>query len=287
MAAQEPATPANAGDGTTLWSLTREAWTIAPQLLRKLALVLWGVGLAGMAVSVTADVMGWWGNLSFTENLVSEVISSFIALPIALLVINRLSAYQLEVSLRPRQEARMVVARRRTLQAVVGLRRTLSVIRDDVKANTERLVDATQLVQDDLADAVTAAGATANLARLTDTSEWHILEAAIAPVRIGSQHLEVALTELNNSTDITEDIDEFNEHSSALQSSLSQLRRTMDRDHALFAESRVVTVEETTTRKLRNAAINYMKNLLHLIEQCDAVEALLVEVTEPHHDVMP
>lgn len=286
MAAQEPATPVSAGDGTTLWSLTREAWTIAPRLLRKLALVLWGVGLAAMAVSITADVMGWWGNLSFTENLVSEVISSLIALPIALLVINRLSAYQLEVSLRPRLEARMLVARQRTLQAVVGLRRTLSVIRDDVKANTERLVDGTQLVRGDLADAVAAAEAAANLARLTDTSEWHILEAAIAPVRIGSQHLEVALTEFNNSTDITEDIDEFNEHSSALQSSLSQLRRTMDRDHALFAESRVVTVEETTTRKLRNAAINYMKNLLHLIDLCDAVEALLVEVTEPHRDVM-
>src|SRR6266576_694710 len=85
----------------TIGKLVAKSWREAPGMLRGLSMWMWAVAGIAAAVSIWADVNGHWKKLSFTLNLVSEAISAFFAVPVFLLVVSQISAYQTEEAARP------------------------------------------------------------------------------------------------------------------------------------------------------------------------------------------
>jgi hypothetical protein len=235
------------------------SWRTAPPVLRKLALWVWGVGLVAAAGSITIDVQGRWTNLPFLTNLLSETISAAIALPIALLVVSQLAAYQVEELARPRREERVHDAREQMVRVVGDLRNCVFGLREEATAATDAFIRAIRPAAFDL-PAIKAAAR--DMHATMDANESALLERFAAPVRIYGTYLHSALVDRNRSGGYTEDIVELERLSSELGLALAHHERVIERGGRLFGER----FERERVEQLRDAALEYLRTIDRLMD---------------------
>ncbi|MGY0236891.1 SCO2521 family protein [Longispora urticae] len=95
--------------------LTR-TWSETSLGIRVGSILMWTLGLAIAGVGVLADIRDWWSGLQFTVNLVSSLAGAFIGIPIALMVIQRISARETR---RHQRHERVVQAALRSMDDLV------------------------------------------------------------------------------------------------------------------------------------------------------------------------
>ena len=192
------------GGEVTVRTLVLSAWQTAPPVLRRLALWSWALSLVGVAATISFDMHGFLSDWPFATNLLSQVISAGIALPIALLVVSQLAAYHVEETTRPRLEARVRASRTRMADAIQTLHRHIETVEREATGATNDFVRAVHIEPGDEADAaeidlaqVNAAAATAR--SVLDASEWVLFQRLIQPVRLYCSQLHDALIERSRS----------------------------------------------------------------------------------------
>jgi len=72
-------------------------WRDYNPALRAAAITLWLFGIAFAMLGALGDSRGWWAGRPFATNLVSSLVGACFGIPIALIVIQRLAANQLEM----------------------------------------------------------------------------------------------------------------------------------------------------------------------------------------------
>jgi hypothetical protein len=75
----------------------RRFWHSFSWPLRQAALLLWTLGCSLLMLGWQGDRAGWWATRPFATNLVSSLASACFGIPVALLVLQRLSATQADV----------------------------------------------------------------------------------------------------------------------------------------------------------------------------------------------
>jgi len=230
---------------------------------------------------VAADTRNWWGSLSFTTNLVSELIGSLIALPFALLVIDKLAAYQLEEAARPLLEAKVRTARNRALAAVRQMRNDISAIEADVTGATNQFVRGIQASEDGIADIDMANEAAEILRSLMDPTEWTMFERSVTPLRHYGRYLQTVLAERYHNGEAADEIEEVVRLTTEMQSAVSQHRRIMERGQIMFARRPAVSATNRQRQlTLRDTAITYVKSVDRVLASCDEIEAYLTLTPE-------
>jgi hypothetical protein len=68
------------------------AWSDAGSGVRTASLVMWTLGLITTAAGVVGDVREWWGDLPFLTNLLSSLAGTLMGIPLALLVVHRITS---------------------------------------------------------------------------------------------------------------------------------------------------------------------------------------------------
>jgi hypothetical protein len=251
----------------TIGTLVLSAWRTAPPMLRTFSTWVWTVASIAAAGSVWADFAGYWGRLSFTPNLVSEAISAAFAVPIALLVVSQLAAYQTEEAARPRLEARVRAARTQVASAVEALRDHTEITERDVTGAVNDFVraarpDARDIEPDQVVDAARM------MHSLTDSTEWIMLERYVAPVRLYGTYLHNALVDRNRDGVFAQDIVELARLTGELGSAVSHHKRIMDKGQALYGR-RLTAVNGNRINELRDMALEYLKSIDRMQELCD------------------
>jgi hypothetical protein len=70
----------------------REVWAETSPGLRGASLLMWAAAAAGTAAGVIGDQNGWWDTHAFLTNLASSLVAALFGVPLALIVIRRISA---------------------------------------------------------------------------------------------------------------------------------------------------------------------------------------------------
>jgi hypothetical protein len=94
----------------------RVTWKEASPGLRGSAILLWALGTVIGLIGLLGDVLGWWDGLSFLTNLVSSLTGAMIGIPIAVIILQRITAKHAQR-----------LAQAATRQRVAGLAGTFSV----------------------------------------------------------------------------------------------------------------------------------------------------------------
>jgi hypothetical protein len=258
-----------------MWALLTTSWRGAPPMLRRLAVWLWTVAALGAAASITVDVENWWGTLSFTTNLLSELIAAMFALPIALLVVNRLADYQEEMAARPRLEARVRAARRHLNTVVEKLHSHVKMMETDATAAANELVGA--VGGTDL-DSVNMAAR--SMHALMD-AESFLSQRLIALVRIYGTYLTAALADLHNVVsqqggdgDFADDIVELAQLSSDLDATVRHHNLIVNQGQQLFGHRPALArYDRGLMSELRAAASAYVRSFDSMLRVCAELEA--------------
>jgi hypothetical protein len=265
-------------DRVTVRALVKSAWETAPPVLRTLALWIWSIAFAAMAVLISFDILGWWGDLSFTTNLLSGAISGMIALPIALLVVSRLAAYQVEEANRPRLEARVLTARGRMTEAVRALRHHIETMEGDAAAAADALVQAIRAHPDGDANFGESELAKVNQAARavrseTDASEWELFQRLIAPVRAHATRLHDALVERSGDSESTDDAMELAKLANELEVAVGTHNSVLSQSQRLFGRRPAVSAyDRRLINELRDAALAYVKSIDRMLGLCRELE---------------
>lgn len=263
-------------DDVTIWSLIVTSWRAAPLVMRRFALRVWAVALAAAVLCVAADLAGLWGRLSFTTNLISELISALSAFPLALLIINSLAAYQIEEAARPRLEAKVQAARARTITAVGAMRERIVEVERELIIATNDFVRAVRPTADGVTDLALANEAAQMLCGLMDAAEWTVFYRTLTPVQHYGLVLQNALMERSRDGILALDIEELARLSGELQSAVFQHRRTMEKGQGLFSRRPAVHLDNRIRHsELRDAALEYVKSIDRLLGLCDEIDGYL------------
>lgn len=84
------------GSAKALLPLVRETWSALEPPLRRLCQLLAGIGFVLLLAGIAADVLGAWGPLSYSTNIVAGVTTAAFGVPLAVLVLGALYAQQAE-----------------------------------------------------------------------------------------------------------------------------------------------------------------------------------------------
>src|SRR5690349_19203318 len=103
---------------STIPSLISSAWRTAPPVLRRFAYWMWGLGLLAVILAIIADMQDRWGGLQFVTNILAELTCGLFALPLALVIITRLTDYQVKELERTRLDARYDAALQQLTESV-------------------------------------------------------------------------------------------------------------------------------------------------------------------------
>jgi hypothetical protein len=261
----------------TIRTLVTSAWRTAPPVLRRFAFWSWLVGLASVAAAVAVDVTGGWPDLPVTMNLLSDVISALIAVPIALLVVSQLAAYQVEETTRPQLEARVGASRHRLTGAVEILFRHLGNMEREATAATNEFVRAIQVGGDDAENGgidLAAVNRSAWSAHsVMDATEWVLFQRLIQPVRVYCTQLHDALIERSRGGEFAADIEELERLQSELESAVANHSRVISQGQRLFGHQPAVSAyDRALINDLRNVAITYIKSIDRMLQLCQELQ---------------
>ncbi len=268
----------------TVRALVVASWRDAPPVLRRLSLRVWGVALAVAAVAITIDILGDWGSLSFTSNLISEGVSAMIALPIALLVVSRLAEYQVEEATRRRLEARIRTQRARLARAVRALQEHLERTVHEATASANDFIRA---IHGESGDEPDSAGI--DLARVNEAAwatyavmgitERVLFQRFILPVRECGDQLHSALVERMGDGETDEEIQELERLANAWESAVESHNRRIDQGQGLFGHRpALASYDRGRANELRNAAVAYILSFDDLVRLCEQLEHFAAEL---------
>lgn len=253
----------------TIPSLVVTAWRTAPPVLRRFAYWTWSIGLVAVTLSVVADVRNWWGGLQFTVNILAELICGMVALPVALVVIARLAEYQVKELDRVRLEGRYATALE---QLTVSVRTASDYVQDlvqEVTASTNAFVAAARVVNGGLADPNRALESARLLQAQMDSQQWLFYERVVTPVRFDGNQLRALLGERVRNGEPAAGPTRFERLWNDLESALRHQRQTMAAGYQEFARG-APTANRAT--RLRNAAINHLHSVDHVLQLCAELE---------------
>ncbi|MER7271694.1 hypothetical protein ABT344_25730 [Micromonospora carbonacea] len=72
----------------------REAWAQTGRPVRVASLGMWSAGGLGTVVGVVGDQLGWWDDRPFLTNLMSSLVGALFGIPLALIVLRRVTAVE-------------------------------------------------------------------------------------------------------------------------------------------------------------------------------------------------
>lgn len=262
----------------TVRSLVVSSWRDAPAVLRKLSLGLWGAAVALGFVAMIIEAAGGWGDLPFVTNLISQVVSAMIALPIALLVVSRLAAYQVEEATQQRREARIRTLRSGLARAAGELKDHLDATADEATASANALI---RVVQGNAGDEPDGASidlklvdeAARSARSVMSNSERVLFQRFIRPVRERGNQLHSALIERMDGGEADEEIQEFERLTNAWESAVESHQWHIDQGQGLFGHRPALTsFDRSRVTELRNAAVGYIRSFDELSTRCQELE---------------
>ncbi|WP_238008259.1 hypothetical protein KZZ52_58245 [Dactylosporangium sp. AC04546] len=262
----------------TVRALVVSSWRDAPAVLRKLSLWIWGVAVTMAVVALAIDVAGGWEGLPFATNLISEAVSAMIALPIALLVVSRLAAYQVEEATRQRLEARIRTLRGRLARAVQALQEHLNTTEREATASANDFIRA---IHGDSGDEPDGAGIDLVLVNeaawatyaVMSINERVLFQRFIRPVRDCATQLYSALVERMGDGEPDEEIGELERMTIAWESAVESHHRRIDQGQGLFGHRpALASFDRGRISELRNAAVGYIRSFDDLVTLCAQLE---------------
>jgi hypothetical protein len=258
----------------TSGGLVRNAWRSAPPVLRRFALTVFIVGLISAAAFVVIDLEGMWSNLQFTSNILSEIVGAMVAFPVALVVVNQLTAYQVEEANRTRLDNRIRLARNQLVEAMLAASEHLSTMESEASSATNEFVEATQRGADhEIGDTDKANNSLQALVDQLDSTQWALYEQHIAPVRILSVHLQSLLTDRDRNGDYIAEVRRFAELSTDLETAMRRQHEVMERGHHVFATSPPLNAHDAErTEPLRTAAFEHLTAMSRVMTCCRELE---------------
>ncbi|EEP75281.1 conserved hypothetical protein [Micromonospora sp. ATCC 39149] len=72
----------------------RDAWAQTGRPVRAACLAMWSAGGLGTAVGAAGDQLGWWNDRPFLTNLMSSLVGALFGIPLALIVLRRITAME-------------------------------------------------------------------------------------------------------------------------------------------------------------------------------------------------
>jgi hypothetical protein len=255
---------------STIPSLITSAWRTAPPVLRRLTYWMWGLGLLAVALAITADMQDRWGGLQFVTNILAELTCGLFALPLALVIITRLTDYQVKELERSRLAARYDAALAQLTDSVRITSEYVEELVEEVSAATNAFVEATKVVNGRLSDPDRAQESAKLLQAHMDSHQWLFYERVVTPLRIEGNHLRTLLGERVRSGEPTTESARFERIWNELESALRHQRQIMTTGHQELG--RGVPNPNRVTR-LRDAAIVHLHSVDHLLQLCRELEA--------------
>jgi hypothetical protein len=257
----------------TVRVLVRSAWQDAPPVLRSLARGVWGVAFTGMALLIAVDVAGGWDGLPLVTNLLSQAVSALVALPVALLIVSRLAAYQVEEANRPRLRARVEGSREMLQEELRSLLSYLVKLDEDADAAANELaaaVDVDAGVVPDLEQINRAAWA---MHQVMDNSAADLFYRLVGLVRDYGNQLRTALSELRQDGTFTGDTRALTELLGNLEAVVASHRRQMSRSQQLFGRRPALTeYDEPRAHELRTTALTFLTTVMRLQQVCEDLQ---------------
>ncbi|MEV4350738.1 hypothetical protein AB0J83_40295 [Actinoplanes sp. NPDC049596] len=256
----------------TVPSLIASAWRGSPPVLRRFAGWMWGLGLPAAAVSIAGDLAGWWEGLQFVPNIVSEVISAMVALPVALVIIGQLAEYQLKELEKARLRSRFAGLREQLVTAARTTRERIEEVTQDVEATTDEFLRAAKIEDGLLADPAAANEAVRTLHTQMDGRQWLMYQRIVTPLRILGTHLQTLLIERDRAGDLSAETTRYAELWLDLESALAALQQLMAAGSDLFG-SQVLSVRNVARAdRLRDMAVDHLRAIDRLKELCRELE---------------
>ncbi|MCA2215726.1 hypothetical protein [Jidongwangia harbinensis] len=259
---------------STIPSLVVSAWRTAPPVLRRFAYWVWSIGFVAVTLSVVADARNWWGGLQFTTNILAELICGMVALPVALVIITRLAEYQVMELERVRLQVRYAAALEQLTASVRTTSDYVQNLVEEVAASTNAFVAAARVVNGGLADPDRALESAHLLQAQMDGHQWLFYERVVTPLRIDGNQLRALFGERVRNGERTAEQARFERLWNDLEAALRHQRQTMAAGCQEFAQGPPTT---DRANRLRDAAINHLHSVDHLVQLCAELEAFTTQ----------
>jgi hypothetical protein len=285
-----PFDPVPVNGRVTVRMLVRSAWHDAPPVLRSLARGVWIVAVVAAAGLIAVDFAGGWDHLPMVSNLLSEIVSALAFFPIALLIVSRLAAYQVEEADRPRLQARVDASRTLLQEALGRLVSLLDELDEDGADAANGLAAAVD--GDEAAGPAPATDAAAELHqinqmawamyRVMDDGASDLFYRRVGLVRDYGNQLRAALDEQRQAGRLTGDTRELTELLGNLEVVVAGHRRLMSQNQQVFGHRPALAPDERHRgEELRDMAVTYLKTVTRIHDVCIELQQYIQRTDGP------